>query len=100
MSQPITLFCGYSKEENRTTNYCLVVLKMLYHENPKLLADALGPLVSTDLGEHFDISFQQQVVRGESQAAGLITNSSPASPLTLRQTPCAPATPGLAAAPP
>lgn len=39
MGAPITLFSGYSHGENRTTNYCLLVLKMLYEENPKLLGE-------------------------------------------------------------
>jgi hypothetical protein len=30
MGSDITLFSGYSQKENRTTNYCLLVLKMLY----------------------------------------------------------------------
>ena len=73
MSQPVTLFCGYSKEENRTTNYCLVILKMLYHENPKLLSDALGHLTGTDLGERVDVCFRQQEVCGASTPDGLIS---------------------------
>ncbi|MBK6515728.1 MAG: hypothetical protein IPG04_16920 [Polyangiaceae bacterium] len=34
MGSDITLFSGYSQRENRTTNYCLLVLRMLYEENP------------------------------------------------------------------
>jgi hypothetical protein len=44
MTRPISLFSGYSQGENRTTNYCLLLLKMLYEENPKSLADGRSPL--------------------------------------------------------
>jgi len=33
MTRAISLFSGYSQGENRTTNYCLLLLKMLYEEN-------------------------------------------------------------------
>ena len=60
MSRPISLFSGYSKGENRTTNYCLLVLKMLYEENPKFLAEVMSTLVGEDLGERIGVKFRQQ----------------------------------------
>lgn len=51
MSREVSLFSGYSQRENRTTNYCLLILKMLYEENPKFLAEVLSALVGEELGE-------------------------------------------------
>jgi hypothetical protein len=50
MSRDITLFSGYSQKENRTTNYCLLVLEMLYEENPKFLGEVLGGTARGDRG--------------------------------------------------
>lgn len=64
MAREISLFSGYEQRENRTTNYCLLVLRMLYDENPKLLAEAIagiaGEPVADSIGVHF---LQQQHVR-------------------------------------
>src|ERR1019366_6349 len=72
MSRPITLFSGYSQPENRATNYCLLILKMLYEENPKFLAEALSTLVGEDLGERLGVKFRQQEKRKKSTPDGLI----------------------------
>ena len=39
MGKTISLFSGYSQKENRTTNYCLLALRMIYEENPKFLSE-------------------------------------------------------------
>jgi hypothetical protein len=83
MSQPITLFSGYSQRENRTTNYCLLVLRMLYEENPKFLAQVLSALVSEEVGERIGVKFRQQERKAASTPYGLILQ--PPSPCTLRQ---------------
>src|SRR5579859_7903244 len=72
MSHPITLFSGYSQKENRTTNYCLLILKMLYEENPKFLAEVLSSLVREDLGERIGVKFRQQEKKTASVPDGLI----------------------------
>jgi hypothetical protein len=72
MSKPITLFSGYSQPENRATNYCLLILRMLYEENPKFLAEALSTLVGEDLGERLGVKFRQQEKRMKSTPDGLI----------------------------
>jgi len=51
MGSDITLFSGYSQKENRTTNYGLLVLKMLYEENPKFLGEVLSNLVDEELAD-------------------------------------------------
>jgi hypothetical protein len=72
MSKPITLFSGYSQRENRTTNYCLLILKMLYEENPKFLAQVLGTLVGEEAGERIGVKFRQQERKAASTPDGLI----------------------------
>jgi hypothetical protein len=72
MSKPISLFSGYSQRENRVTNYCLLILKMLYEENPKYLGEVLSTLCGEDFASHVGISFRQQERRGLSILDGLI----------------------------
>lgn len=72
MSRQITLFSGYSQRENRTTNYCLLILKMVYEENPKFLAEVLTTLVGEELGERIGVKFRQQEKKASSIPDGLI----------------------------
>jgi hypothetical protein len=72
MSRLISLFSGYSQGENRTTNYCLLVLKMLYEENPKFLAEVMTTLVGEELGEQIGVRFRQQIHKTSSTPDGLI----------------------------
>ncbi len=72
MSRQITLFSGYSQRENRTTNYCLLILKMIYEENPKFLAEVLTTLVGEELGERIGVKFRQQEKKASSIPDGLI----------------------------
>lgn len=72
MSSDITLFSGYSQKENRTTNYCLLVLKMLYEENPKFLGEVLSTLVDEELADTVGVHFRQQRRKAVSVPDGLI----------------------------
>ncbi len=72
MSHQITLFSGYSQRENRTTNYCLLILKMVYEENPKFLAEVMTTLVGEELGERIGVKFHQQEKKASSVPDGLI----------------------------
>jgi hypothetical protein len=72
MASDITLFSGYSQKENRTTNYCLLVLRMLYEENPKFLAEVLSNLVDVDLADVVGVHFRQQQKKKGSVPDGLI----------------------------
>jgi hypothetical protein len=60
LGRSISLFTGYAQQENRTTNYCLLILKMLYEENPKFLAEVLATLIGEDAGERIGVRFRQQ----------------------------------------
>lgn len=72
MSKPISLFSGYSQAENRTTNYCLLALKMIYDESPRFLGEVLGDLVGTDMSDRVGVTFRQQEKRIVSVPDGLI----------------------------
>lgn len=72
MSKPITLFSGYTQLENRVTNYCLLVLKMLYEENPKYLGGVLSGLVGEDVSGKIGVDFRQQERKVASIPDGLI----------------------------
>jgi hypothetical protein len=74
MSENISLFSGYNLSENRTTNYCLLVLKMLYEENPKYLGEILEDVVG-DLGEMVGVKLRQQEKKKSSVPDALITQS-------------------------
>lgn len=79
MGKPISLFSGYSQRENRTTNYCLLSLKMLYEHNPRFLAEALGALLGEDIADHVGVTFRQQERKALSVPDGLIVQK----PITI-----------------
>lgn len=72
MSQSISLFSGYNQKENRTTNYCLLVLKLLYEENPKFLSEVISTIVDETVGNYVGVSFLQQQGKKTSVPDGLI----------------------------
>jgi hypothetical protein len=72
MGKSISLFSGYAQKENRTTNYCLLVLKLLYEQNPRFLAEALGALLGEDIADQVGVVFRQQEKRKVSIPDGLI----------------------------
>jgi hypothetical protein len=72
MSKPISLFSGYVQRENRVTNYCLLILKMIYEENPKYLDEALVSLIGEQLSIQVGVTFRQQERRQRSIPDGLI----------------------------
>lgn len=73
MGSPVSLFPTYRQAENRVTNYCLLVLRLLYEENPKLLSEVLARLTGDEsLGNRIGVQFQQQVRKGSSVPDGVI----------------------------
>lgn len=72
MSRAISLFSGYTQKENRTTNYCLLILKLMYEENPKFLSEVLSRLLGEDVGDTVGVQFHQQVKKKSSTPDGLI----------------------------
>ncbi|MBX3097410.1 MAG: hypothetical protein KF812_11155 [Fimbriimonadaceae bacterium] len=75
MSKSISLFSGYSQKENRTTNYCLLILKLLYEENPKYLGEVLSAVLGEQVGDQVGVQFRQQEKRSKSVPDGLIAQS-------------------------
>ncbi|MGB3491167.1 MAG: hypothetical protein WBA57_00455 [Elainellaceae cyanobacterium] len=59
MSRNIRLFPSYAQPENQATNHCLVILKMLYEENPKFLSEILDQLIGKEFGP-VGVQFIQQ----------------------------------------
>lgn len=75
MGKSISLFSGYSQRENRTTNYCLLILKLLYEENPKYLGEVLSAILGEEIGDQVGVQFRQQEKQSRSVPDGLITQS-------------------------
>ena len=73
MGKTISLFSGYSQKENRTTNYCLLALKMIYEENPKFLSEILSGLCGYDMSDDVGVKFRQQERKVSSVPDGLIS---------------------------
>ena len=76
MGRTISIFSGYSQKENRVTNYCLLVLKMLYEENPKYLGEVLAGLVGEDISSHIGVTFRQQERLQSGTPDGIIVQKS------------------------
>lgn len=67
MGKPISYFANYHGRENAITNYCGLMLKMIYDSNPNLFADIMASILA-DEGVSIDVGakFSQQVRREES----------------------------------
>lgn len=72
MARSISLFSGYSQKENRTTNYCLLVLRLIYEENPKFLGEFLDALIGEGVGSDVGVRFLQQQVNERSVPDGVL----------------------------
>ncbi|KAA6302622.1 MAG: hypothetical protein EZS26_001129 [Candidatus Ordinivivax streblomastigis] len=65
MGREISLFSDYHTAENSLTNYCGLILKLLYEENPESFQEVISALSSsTDF--NIQPTFEQQVKKGES----------------------------------
>lgn len=73
MSRNIRLFPTYSQKENQTTNHCLLILKMMYEENPKFLSEVLGALLDETFSGSVGVQFAQQRHAGKGIPDGEIT---------------------------
>jgi hypothetical protein len=71
MARAVSLFSGYSQKENRVTNYTLLVLKMLYEENPKtatILPTSLTPIRSDGSTPHSAFLMLRKAKRSQKKA--------------------------------
>lgn len=76
MGKNITLFSGYHQSENRNTNYCLLILKLLYEENPKYFAQFLSNVGGDYFSENVGVKFLQQGRKISSIPDGIIQQNS------------------------
>jgi hypothetical protein len=60
MGREISLFSDYHTQENSLTNYCGLILKLLYEENPKGFEEVLVTLISDDINITVGPTFSQQ----------------------------------------
>lgn len=60
MSRPISFFCDYHGRENTVTNYCGLMLKMVYEESPLLFQELIATLLGGDLDLKIGPNFMQQ----------------------------------------
>lgn len=58
--QEISLFSGYNQKENRHTNYCLLLLKQIYEENPRFLGEVLDGITGGEGDSIIGVQFRQQ----------------------------------------
>jgi len=68
----ISLFSGYNQKENRHTNYCLLLLKQLYEENPRFLAEALDGITGGEGDSVIGVQFRQQEQHSSTIPDGVI----------------------------
>ena len=66
MSRPISLFTDYRSGENSLTNYCGLIFKMLYEENPKSFEEVLGALLPSGTNLTVGLNFLQQTKQRKS----------------------------------
>jgi hypothetical protein len=60
VEREISLFSNYHSKENNVTNYCGLILKLLYEENPNSFEEVLASLVESDIGLTVGPKFIQQ----------------------------------------
>ena len=72
MSRNISLFSNYYMGENRVTNYSLLILKLIYEENPKHLDELLSALFHGNLDGAIGVRFEQQVKSSNLVADGAV----------------------------
>src|SRR5690554_8184097 len=60
MGREISLFADYHKKENSLTNYCGLLMKMLYEDSPRKFEELLATLLKTDTNIIVGPTFTQQ----------------------------------------
>lgn len=77
MGRPISYFANYHSKENAITNYCGLLLKMIYDSNPSKFSDVMTSILADD-GVSIEVGarFSQQVKRQASIPDIAITQSS------------------------
>lgn len=60
MGREISLFADYHQKENSLTNYCGLLMKMLYEDSPRKFEELLATLLKTDTNIIIGPTFTQQ----------------------------------------
>lgn len=60
MGRELSLFADYSSKENRITNYCGLILKILYGENPDAFEEVINKLIKVNKSIKVSPIFTQQ----------------------------------------
>jgi len=60
MSKEISLFNTYRQKENTVTNYCGLVMKLIYEESPRMFEELLAALIQGDADLSVGPVFRQQ----------------------------------------
>ncbi len=66
MGREISLFADYHQQENSLTNYCGLLMKMLYEDSPRKFEELLATLLKTDTNIIVGPTFTQQSKKEDS----------------------------------
>ena len=76
MGREISIFADYHQKENSLTNYCGLLLKLLYEDSPRRFEELLATLVKTDTNIIVGPTFTQQTKETKSIPDLAITQKS------------------------
>jgi hypothetical protein len=76
MGREISIFADYHQKENSLTNYCGLLMKLLYEESPRRFEELLATLVKTDTNIIIGPTFTQQTKETKSIPDLAITQKS------------------------
>lgn len=76
MGREISLFADYHQKENSLTNYCGLLMKMLYEDSPRKFEELLATLLKTDTNIIVGPTFTQQTKAADSIPDLAITQKS------------------------
>jgi hypothetical protein len=76
MSREISLFADYHQRENSVTNYCGLMMKLIYEESPKRFEELLATLIQSDTDVPVGPIFSQQTKKENSVPDLAITQKS------------------------
>jgi len=76
MSREISLFTDYVQKENRVTNYCGLMMKLVYEESPKRFEELIVNLIQNDIDIPIGPFFSQQIKKNKSIPDLIITQKS------------------------
>lgn len=76
MSREISLFADYHQKENSVTNYCGLMMKLIYEESPNRFEELLATLIQSDTDVPVGPIFSQQTKKEKSVPDLAITQKS------------------------